>query len=198
MPEEKAPKPAGEKNYDFHSSAVDDLVDAQHGRTKAYDERELRQYRTRKGIIIKDWIKVILLKWWFAGVVCYFMFWGLNSYLPNHLDKLFVVSIAMGLVTDLLQNTMLSFMEKTPHANDRWQMFPKTKIISLLLNILYAFVLVYCVYQTYESAHISFGVEPIFFGILYTAFDLLFIGIKRTCIRIFKDAKSTVDREAGK
>ena len=38
---------------------------------------------------------------------------------------------------------------------------------------------------------IPLGVEPLLFGLLCMGFDMLFIGMKRLCISIFRDAMAT-------
>lgn len=189
----------------FHSRAVDDLVQAHTGRTRAYSEQELKKYRTRKGISLPEWLKIVLIKLWFAGMVCYFFIWGLGIYIAAPLDLLFITGLAMGTVNDLLLNSLLRFMEETPGENSRWMMFPRKHILMLPLNILYAFLILMCVYHTYvgvnsmaaagaaDSRSILLGVEPILFGILYLSFDSFFIFIKRTVLRIIREARQKVD-----
>ena len=209
--EEQKEKAEGkESNYRLRSDAVDDLVQSHTGRTKAYSEKELRRYRTRKGITMPEWVKVLLLKIWFAGVVCYFIIWGLGLYMSAALDLVVVSGIALGLVNDLLLNNLLHFMEETPGQNDKWMMFPSKNVVSLGLNILYSLVVMFCVYTTYTTVNagiaaaagaadeVALGVEPISFGLLYMAFDMAFVGIKRGLLRVFHDARDRVDREAGK
>ena len=70
-------------------------------------------------------------------------------------------------------------------------------------NMVYACVLLMCVAVFYSLFNMillavtggkaaSVGVEPIFFGVLYTLFDLLFISVKRLLMQIVSDAKKTV------
>jgi hypothetical protein len=42
------------------------------------------------------------------------------------------------------------------------------------------------------SAEAMLGVEPILFGIFYLAFDMLFITIKNTFVKIFREAGEKV------
>ena len=77
------------------------------------------------------------------------------------------------------------------------------KFWSVFLNVLYAGVLLYCVFRTYYAINVligvnanadptqeqsMLGVEPILFGLFYLGFDMLFIIIKRTLKSIFRDA----------
>lgn len=189
--------------YKLNTKAVDDLVNAEKDPTQ-YSEEELQKYRTKGGIHLPEWLKAVLLKLWFAGAACFFILWGLGIYLPNMLDMMLVFGIALGLVTDLLVNSIFRFYAETPHANDKWMMFPQKNFIFLFLNILYAFLLLICVYMLYQVINgaiiavtgavdtVPLGVEPILFGVFYMGFDMLFIGMKRLFAKIIADAKASV------
>ena len=186
--------------YKLHTKAADDLVNADESNSPVVSEEELRKYRSGPKFKLADWVKVILIKMWFAGSVCFFIFWGLSSYVGDRLDLLFIFSIALGVVTDVITNNILRYYAKTPGDNDRWMMFPQKGFITFPLNILYAMVLLYCVDMFYTllnltlaaasggSGSLTLGVGPILFGVIYTAFDLLFITIKRTLRQIVTDA----------
>ena len=184
--------------YKLHTSAVRDLVDANESNSPEVSEEELLKYRSGPKIRLSDWVKAILIKMWFAGAVCFFIFWGLSSYIGARLDLLFVFALALGIVTDILTNNILRYYAKTVGGNDRWMMFPQKGYITFPLNILYAMILLFCVDMFYTLLNLSLsaigdggvtiGVGPILFGVVYTAFDLLFITIKRTLRQIVEDA----------
>ncbi len=190
-----------ENYYDLKTRAVDDLVTANSENSPPVSPAELRKYHAGPRIKIADWAKAILLKIWFAGVICYFFIWGLSTFTLNQWDHITVIALALGAVTNLITNNILRFISKTPGAYDRWMMVPQSKFWFLPLDLLYALVLVLCVLMTYnlintlaagmtgntESAFL--GVEPILFGVFTTAWDLLFIGMKRLLKRIVSDAK---------
>lgn len=199
---EEAPKDAADY-YKLHTDAVNDLVTADESNSPAVSEEELAKYRSGPRLRLTDWAKAILVKAWFAGSVCFFIFWGLGNYIGARLDLLFVFGIALGVVTDILTNNALRFLAKTNGANDRWMMFPQKKYITFPLNILYAFALLLCVDMTYHLLNLALiavsggdaaplGVGPILFGIFYTAFDLFFIFLKRTLCSVLADAKRKV------
>jgi hypothetical protein len=199
VPEEERKSAA--EYYRLNLKAVDDLVNADSGNSPKVSEAELKKYRSGPRIHFSDRVKAVLLKAWFAGSVCFFFLWGLGTYIGNQQDQLFVLGLALGAVTDLLTNNIFRFYAKTPGANDRWMMFPRKKFITLPLNILYAYLLLFCVVLTYQlinMAIISFtgardtvplGVGPILFGAFTTAWDLLFLAMKRLAVRILADAK---------
>lgn len=195
-------QPEESTNYDLKSEAVERLVKAQSGEAEEYTQEELEQYTTKKGIKIPNAVKIPFIKAWFAGAVCFFFLWGLGNYVSGMLDMLFILAIAMGMVTDLLVNNTIRFLEKTPGQHDKWMLFPKKGMVSMVLNLLYAAVIIFCVYMTYNLLNyaiisiagledtVPIGVEPVLFGILCMGYDLLFIGIKRLLQSILRDAKA--------
>lgn len=188
-------------NYNLKSDAVDALVNADSEEIPEFTQEELDQYRSRKGKGVPEAVKILFIKAWFAGAVCFFFLWGLGTYIGSMIDMLFILGFAYGLVTDLLVNNVLRFIEKTPGANDRWMMFPKKGIITLVLNVIYTSVIIVCVYSLYNLINyciISFtgnadtvplGVEPILFGVFCMLFDMLFVTIKNVIRNVIEDAK---------
>ena len=177
--------------YKLKTKAVDDLVSANKENSPKVSEAELRRYVRRSRYRIPMWLKVLFVKFWFAGAVCYFCVWGRGLYIADSLDLIFVTSIIMGFVTDILTNNLLRFMEETPGENGKWMFIVKKRFVSLIFNVLYAFVLMFSVAAFYSL--IKQGMEPVFFGLLYMAFDLVFVWIKNVLKRIFSDAKRKVD-----
>ncbi len=195
--------------YKLKKEAVNDLVTANEENSPPVSEEEIRKYTRRHGIHLADWVKALLIKWWFPAAVCYFFFWGLGVYIQNVLDLLLITAIALGFVTDLLTNNVLRFIARQEGANDRWMMYPKKKFSSLVLNIIHACVCMVGVYTLYnalnrlviavgrlETDSVPIGVEPILFGLFFLLWDLLLIGAKRLFGQALQDAKQKVD--AGK
>lgn len=188
--------------YKLHTKAVSDLVEADESNSPEVSREELNKYRSGPKIRLSDWVKAILIKMWFAGSVCFFIFWGLSYYIAARLDLLLVFGVALGIVTDILTNNILRNFAETPGENDRWMMFPQKRYITFFLNILYAFLLLVCtdcLYTLINLALVSLGgnvlgVGPILFGVFYTAFDLLFIKLKRVLLTIVSDAKNNAKR----
>ena len=188
--------------YRLKTKAVEDLVTADESNSPVVSQEELDKYwgRTRKKLPL--WLKVALLKAWFYGAVCFFFMWGLGGYLADALDLFFVTAIALGMVTDLLVNTILRYYAETDGANDRWMMIPRRGVAGFFLNILYAFVVLGVVDAVYNLANIAIlsltqetgtvplGVEPILFGLLCMGIDTGLIALKHLLGRIFSDAKA--------
>ena len=188
--------------YKLHTGAVEDLVTATKENTPRYSEEELNKYRSGK----KRWkfpqgLKASLIKFWFYGAVCYFVFWGLGLYLVG-LDLYFVAGIVLGMVTDLLINHFLRFTEQLPGGSKKWIMVTKRGTAGFFMNLLYGFVLLFLVVTVYQAINTviftlhggSEGaplltVEPLGFGLAAMGADMLCVTIRNTLKKIIADAK---------
>lgn len=206
MSKKKQDSPDGEieKQSDYYklkTQAVEDLVTADESNSPVVSREELRRYRSGPKLQVADWVKLLFIKAWFAGAVCFFFLWGLGGYLADQLDLLFVTGFALGTVTDLLTNPMLRFFERTPGDHSRWMMFPQKGFATLPLNIVYGYVILAFVYGIYtainaviaqitgDPEHIALGVEPVLFGVFCLGADLLLIQVKHLLVRAKKPAK---------
>ena len=188
-------------NYELKSEAVEKLVDAQKGDVPQFSQEELNKYRSKK-LAIPEWLKIVFIKAWFAGAVCFFVLWGLGIYLSATLDMLFVAGAALGMVTDLLTNNVIRFIEKNPGSNDKWLLCARKGVAGFGMNLLCAFVILLCVYFTYSVINftiisitgatdmVPLGVEPLLFGLLCMGYEMLLIGMKRMVQGIIRDAKN--------
>lgn len=183
--------------YRLHTEAMQDLVEANEANSPEVSEKELKKYKS-KGFLdrIPIWIKALFLKFWFAGAVCFFFFWGLSNYL-TWLDAVFVMGFALGVVTDLLTNNIFKYFESTKGEFDRFIMIPHGKFWTLFLNIVYSYLILFMVVTVYGvitvlgtkiNADFYLGVEPILFGLLYLLFDMIFVGAKNLLVKIFREA----------
>lgn len=187
-------------NYNLKSDAVEALVNADTEEAPEYSEEELQRYLSHKGKGIPEIVKILFIKAWFAGAVCFFFLWGLGTYIGSMIDMLFILGVALGMATDLLVNNVLRFIEKTEGANDKYMMFPKKKTINLFLNVAYSFLIVISVYGLYNLVNtvitsitgnadtVPLGVEPILFGVFCLGFDMLFVTMKNVMKSIVTQA----------
>lgn len=183
--------------YKLNVKAVEDLVTANKENSPAVSKSELRKYHAAQKKRWPSWLKAMLLKIWFAGVLCYFLIWGLSTISINQIDHMLILGIALGMCTNLITNNILRFIASPADENDRWMMFPSRKIWFIPLDILYALFLIYCVIMTYGminnlagGENAALGVEPVLFGVFTMAWDMLFLFMKQMFKRIWKDAKS--------
>ena len=201
MKKEKQPKEAS--YYQLHTDAVEDLVNATKENTPRYSQEELNKYRSGKTKWrFPQWLKVLGIKTWFYGAVCFFVLWGLGMYLVDQWDLYFVAAIVLGMVTDLLINHFLRFTEKLPGGNQRWIMVTKRGTAGFFMNLLYGFVLLFLVITLYQAVNTVIftlyhgsesapllHVEPIGFGLAVMGADTLCVTIRNTLKKIVADAK---------
>jgi len=181
--------------YDLHTGAVDDLVSATKENTPHYTKAELEKYRSGKGkkLRLPEWLKAVLIKAWFYGAVCFFVFMGLGLYVSSQLDLFFIAAVVMGMVTDLLINHFLRFTEKLPGGMTGWMMVTRRGAVGFFMNLVYGFVLLFLVVTAYAVLSAvtggTVGVEPILFGLTAMGADMLCIGVKRMVMKIIADAR---------
>ena len=201
---EQPPKAEATPYYQLHTQAVEDLVTASTENTPKYSKEELDKYRSGKTskFRLPEWLKVVLIKFWFYGAICFFVFWGLGLYVADQLDLYFVAAIIMGMVTDLLIKHFLRFTEKLPGGSARWMMVTKDGATGFFLNLLYAFPILFVVVTLYSlinmglatvstgSEPLFLGVEPLLFGLFATGTDHFFLFCKQTIGKIFREAKA--------
>ena len=187
--------------YRLNTKAVEDLVTADVSNSPKVSREELNKYRSGPKITLKTWVKVILMKWWFAGAACFFFYWGLGVAIPSQENLLLILGAGLGFIKDLLENNILKYYARPAGANDRWMMVTAKGFKSLPLNLLYGYLLLAAVVLTYNGINgawialtgptdtIPVGVEPILFGALVMGWDMAFLGIKRVFGRMLADAK---------
>ena len=184
-------------NYKLNTSAVDRLVDANKGKVVEVDEKEVNQYKSGKLQKIPTFIKAIFIKWWFAGAACFFFLWGLGTIIQNQLALLLVLGFGLGIITNMLANNLLRFLESSDREYDKWILFPWRKWWTIFLDVIFSFVLLFLVVKTYDGINaliiytkqldpnsVPLGVEPFLFGIFYIVYDLAIIWLRNLIIFI--------------
>ena len=194
-------KPEIERQTDYYklkTKAVNDLVTADESNSPEVSKEELNRYKSGPKLQIADWVKLLFIKGWFAGAVCFFFVWGLGGSVADQLDLILITGLALGAVTDLLTNPVLRFFEKTPGDHSHWMMFPKKGFITLPLNVIYGYVIVILVFLIYSAINtiasnvtgnwdvVTLGVEPVLFGVFCLGVDLLLLQVKHLLLRLFR------------
>lgn len=206
-----------ENYYDLKIEEMDELVaalkgDSQDAETKpvtmdiaeitgeevkgvSEKKKKFDPYRRDKLSAVPVWIKALFIKWWFAGCVCYFFMMGLGLGI-DEIDRLFIVGVVLGVVTDVFVNPALRFMESDKKEFNAYMMFPFPfkkywtfftnaiyyLFLVLLVSLLYTFINTY-VFRT------TFAVEPLLFGTFCVIVDMCFIGIKDLIVYLVKRKK---------
>lgn len=137
------------------------------------------------------WLKAVLLKWWAAGAVLFFVGWGLPWNL-NAIDLAVLLGVVMGVFTDLILNNILRVFAHGQGECDPYMMWGQGGVKSLVLNVLHSVLVMVLVVATYniinaaiislaglEPTAVPFGVEPVFFGVIFLGYDMLLLLIKR-------------------
>lgn len=201
----KSPETTIEDFYDLKVDKVDELVAALKGETTSFQEdvnyamnasmgvydpqnvkrsgkdKEFDPYKNDFLGKIPTWLKAIFIKFWFAGMVCYFTMMGLM--LQSALDQTVLTGVVLGLVTELFVNSIFRFMESDKREYNAYMMFPFpfkaywTFFTNILYYVLVGFAVAF-IYNSLVANAIVPGVEPLLFGVITVAVDMLFIGAK--------------------
>lgn len=197
--------------YDLKVEKVDELVAALKGEdTSAYGEvsmkisdctgdgqasgKEFNPYRTDFLSRIPTFLKAFFIKWWFAGVVCFFVNMGLGIIVTATADLILLDGIVLGLVVEVLVNPLFHFMETDRREYNDYMMFPFPfkAYWTFFTNILYYVgisVLVNFVYLFINEFMFSLAIEPLSWGLIVLLTDMIFIGVKDLIVRLVKKPK---------
>ena len=190
-------------HYRLHTDAIEDLVTADKDNTPEYSKEELEKYTSVKGKRrVPVPLKVFLIKAWFYGAVCFFVFWGLGLYVGSRLDLCVIAAVLMGLATDLLINTLLRFGEKRGGESGQHMMVRRVGVMGMLLNMLYASVLMFMIVTAYAMINavlgmvsaalgisLFLGVGPIGFGLIAAGADTALIACRHMLLDMAADAR---------
>ena len=172
----KTVQEAEENYYKLKTDAVDRLANADKATAPKVSDEELNKYSGSILSRVPVWVKALFIKCWFAGAICFFFYWGLAMYMTSWLDQMAVFGLGLGFVSDLLTKNVMRFISSDDKEYYPYMMFIQKKYWTLFANIIYAFFLLTLTIRIYRVLHIN--VEPIFFGIVYTAVDMLCIRIR--------------------
>ena len=195
-----------EEDYSLKTEAVEKLTKAiNEGIAEEIpeEEKEQRPYNVDKVSKIPTWIKVIFVKFWVAGAICYFFMWGLGLYISNSLDMYVVVSLALAFINDLFVNSAFLYFESDKKEYHKWILVPvpAKKIWSIFINIPIGFLEAFIINLLYGGLNktivliggldpntIPVLMEPLLFGLFYVIVNLLLLLIKNTVVNIVADA----------
>ena len=196
--------------YDLKVEKVDELVAALKGEdTSEFGEvsmnisdivgdgknsdKEFNPYRTDFFSRIPTFLKALFIKWWFAGVVCFFINMGLGVYVATE-DLVLLDGIFLGLIADVLVNPLFRFMETDKREYNNYMLFPfpLKAYWTFFTNILYyvgVAIIVNIVYNVINEFMFSLSIEPLSWALIVLAVDMVFIGIKDLVVHLVKKRK---------
>lgn len=196
--------------YDLKVDKVDELVAALKGEdTSEYGEvsmkisdctgesgsdKEFNPYRTDFLSRIPTFLKAFFIKWWFAGMVCFFVNMGLGIYVKATADLILLDGIMLGLVADVLVNPLFRFMETDRREYNDYMMFPfpLKAYWTFFTNILYyvgVAVIVNFAYVFINKFMFSLAIEPLSWALIVLVVDMIFIGVKDLAVHLIKKRK---------
>ena len=156
--------------------------------------KEFNPYRTDFLGRLPTFVKALFVKWWFAGVVCFFVNMGLGIYISATADLILFDGIFLGLVVDVLVNPLYRFMESDRREFNNYTMFPfpLKAYWTFFTNVLYYIgvaILVNFVYNFINDYMFSLNIEPLSWALIVVAVDMVFIGIKDLVVYLIKKRK---------
>ena len=157
-------------------------------------DKEFNPYRTDFLARIPTFIKALFVKWWFAGVVCFFVNMGLGIYISATADLILFDGIFLGLVVDVFVNPLFRFMETDRREYNDYMMFPfpLKAYWTFFTNVLYytgVAIIVNFVYNFINKFMFSLAIEPLSWALIVLAVDMVFIGIKDLVVHLVKKCK---------
>ncbi len=198
-----------ENFYDLKTEKVDELVAALKGEdVSEYGEvsmkisdctgvgggsKEFNPYRTDFLSRVPVFLKAFFVKWWFAGMVCFFVNIGLGIVVQSTVDLLVLDGIVLGLVADLFVNPLFRFMETDRREYNAYMMFPFPfkAYWTFFTNVLYYVGVAILVNYVYNFVNMlfSFPIEPLSWALIVLVVDMAFIGIKDLAVHLVKNRK---------
>ena len=192
----REPDKTAAEYYELKTGAVDELINANVTNTPQFSPKELRKFRRKSIFNLPEGLKYFLLKWWFAGVVCWFFMIGMGSVI-DALDMIVIMGIVTGLLWDLPVNAFIR-LKAEKREFGRWMMFPQTGIVAGILNAVYGVVLILLTAMTYTAVNtalrgsgVMLGVGPIMFGIFTAGWDWILLQVKKLGGGMLADAKKS-------
>lgn len=195
--------------YDLKIDKVDELVAALKGEdmTKFGDvstniqectgeknsgkQKQFNPYKTDLLSKIPTWLKALFIKWWFSGMVCYFIGMGLGLLITDTLDLVIITGVVLGLVVEVLVNPIFKYLESDKREYNYYMMFPFpfSAYWTFFTNIIY-YTIVACggagVYYIINEYMFKLVREPLLDGVFVLAIDMFFIGLKDLIVFLIK------------
>ena len=177
---------------------------------KNKNKNEFNPYATDKLAMIPSWIKVLFLKYWVAAATLFFFGIGnpllitegsqlnVSMFLPMYI----FLSLGLGLFSEYITKQFIRLM-KTPSDNTfRFNMINSRGITSLLLNLLYSFVIMIpmisilvflashnLVFDVFSENGSKAAIEPFTGGFVYLVLDFIALSIKNLIVYLYKNHK---------
>lgn len=160
---------------------------------KQYSKQDLNPYAINKLHRIPYWVKALFLKYWFFGMIIFFVGMGLSV---TGYDFVLIGGLIGGAVYDVVINKLLELMDSDANESKWFVMFRSKKFYSVFINVLYCLVLFLCASQLLNLLIIKLNLsnswlfqEPLTQAIIFFVVDALLIGFKDLIVLIIKKCK---------
>lgn len=179
------------------------------GEAPTKGKKQFDPYSVDKLSRIPTPIKALLIKWWFAGLVCYFIVMGLGSIgtTMSTLDLLVLSGVVLGVIVDCMVNPILRMIQSDRNEMHSYMMFPFpfkaywTFITNIIYYVAVMVVVNYCYYGLNMLVQIGnsdgyVALEPLLFGAFCVIADMAFIGIKDLIVFLVKKGRKNKEEVA--
>ena len=139
-------------------------------------------------------IKAIFIKYWFYGVICFFVLMGLGGAGANGENGAIICGLVAGLVFDFIVYGIFKLMDSDKKESKHYMMFKSKRFYSVLINVPYQFVvfilgmlIMTSIIATYKDpVNNWFLQEPFSQALVLTVIDAVFMLIKNLLVHLFK------------
>ncbi|NLD26126.1 MAG: hypothetical protein GX661_02070 [Acholeplasmataceae bacterium] len=188
-------------HYELKTEAIDELAAALKEDPTKETKTEVKipkPYQNDKLAKIPTWIKVLFVKFWIAGAICYFGYWGLGLSVPSTFDLLVLVGLITGVVNYLLVNPAFLHFETDKKEYHAYLLLPipSKKYWTIIVHIVYGMLVNFAVFGIYTLINLAFvaikdlpegtitlGVEPLLYGLFFMMVDMFFVSIKNLIVK---------------
>ena len=155
------------------------------------------------------WFKATLIKWWVAGMVFYFLFFGFRTIIAGFAFAL-VLGLAWGIITDVFVNHAFRNFTVDGKDYERYILFGRSRgLWTIPLNLLYGVALSYACYElmstfllllksadpNLDADNFQFYVWPLAYAFLMLGLDLLAVGIRNLIEKKIRNNKKSNEKD---
>jgi hypothetical protein len=194
-------------HYDLKAEAIDDLAAALKEDPAKPTKTETnipKPYKVDKLANIPTWIKAMFVKFWVAGAICYFGYWGMGISVPSTLDLIVLVGVLIGIINYLLVNPAFLYFESDKKEYHAYLILPLSgkKYWTLFVHVAYGLIVNFAVFGIYTLINIAFvqmrdlpegtitlGVEPLLYGLFFLLIDMFFVSCKNLLVKAIRIGK---------
>lgn len=164
-------------------------------------------YAISKTYIFPVWLKACFAKWWFPGMIYYFIYFGFAGGVTNQDILALILGLLLGVVNDIFLNHYFRDFSSPNHDYKKYiicgrksSMFislPINIIVGIVISFLSAFMINLVVYLCLQWGIIAtsdsflFAVGALFFATFAMLFDLLIVLMRNLIEKLIKKIKSS-------